>query len=581
MLLIIEKGEKLYQHNNKRYKYFFIYKDEAIYTEEEKKTYLNTKNYLLKELYYNNFFKKFLNEDNECFLEAVRNAKNRKSQNNKKGKKTGVAYKQFEKYKKRDSISEYIANIHKLEMNKLVAEKYIDSKKKEKSKYINEYLEDIFLEGFISWLDKNKLSFLSNMKKIEKKDEKIYTEYKIKLKTELKIDINEENQKELMIFLILSLVDDKRISEFSNELVKYNQYLEKRIEKETKFFEIDIDTWRKLCELILLTRERFSLKEGDIKKGVKGENNHLINKYYGENDNYFKVISKFIEESILKESQNIREEDKLLYHNTDGKTPILYGNLEKTRKFGLNNLIDNIEYKKYSQAEREEYKKIKIEELQKKKAKLHLKWEKKKEIDLKEYEYICTKIRRYDYLRKKQTMNIPFQLHEIASDIQARFLGYIIKQERDFEFFKLVFGISKEEKIDKIYENKFLASIFDRKVYDEIRNYIAHFHHYIDMKDSGEKTKYSFIEQMNLLMKFLGYNKKIKNHINKSIKTILEKYNMNIIFKRVDKKDGAYEYIIDGISSKKGKILGKDNQFEILEKEFVEEVRKILEYKGK
>ena len=86
---------------------------------------------------------------------------------------------------------------------------------------------------------------------------------------------------------------------------------------------------------------------------------------------------------------------------------------------------------------------------------------------------------------------------------------------------------------------------------------------------------------MNLLIKFLGYNKKIKNHINKSIKKILEKYNMEITFKRVDKKDGSYEYVIDGISSKKGKLLGKNNKFEILEKEFVEEVRKILEYRGK
>lgn len=576
---MIEKGEKLYQHNNKRYKYFFIFKDETTYTEEEKKAYLDTKNYLLKELYYNNFFKEFLNESNEYFLEAVKNTKKRKSSNNKKGKKSGVAYKQFEEYKKGDSISEYIANIHKLEINKLADEKYIDSKKKEKSKYINEYLEDIFLEGFISWLDEIELMFLSDKKKIEKKDEKIETEYKIKLKTELKID--KENKKELMIFLILSLVDDKRISEFSNELVKYNQYLEKRTEGETKFFEIDIDTWRKICELILLTRERLSLKESDIKRSEKGENNHLIKKYYGENDNYFKVISKFIEEDILEESKNIRDENKLLYHNTDGKTPILYGNLEKTRKFGLNNLIDNIEYKKYSKIEREDYKKEEIEELQKKKAELHLKWEKKEKIDLKEYECICTKIRRYDYLRKKQTMYIPFLLHEIASDIQARFLGYIVKQERDFKFFKLVFGISEKKYIDEVYENKFLANTFKREVYDEIRNYIAHFHHYIDMNESGEKTKYSFIEQMNLLIKFLGYNKKIKNHINKSIKTILEKYNMEITFKRVDKKDGSYEYVINTISSKKGKILGENNKFEILEKEFVEEVRKILEYRGK
>lgn len=571
---IIEKGQKLYQHTKKRYKYFFIFKNEKRYdkyTIEEKKAYLNTKNYLLKELYYNNFFRDFLdNKGNSYFLEAINNAKNRK--NNSKG----MAYKQFANYEEGNSISEYIANIHRLEMNKLQEERYSKSEVKEKSKYINEYLEDIFLEGFINWLEAKELGFLANKEKIERKENR-KIDYKIKPKN----NIDKNDYRVLMIFLILSLVDNKRISEFANELVKYKQYLEKRTEEESNFLKTDIDRWRELCELVLLTREQLSVKECEKIRREKGENNHLVNKYYGNNDKYFEIIKKFVEDDVFEESENIENENNMLYHSTDKKTPVLYGNLEKTRKFGLNSLIDNINYAKYSKSERDKYKKEaqEIEKLQKEKEELHLKWEKlkkNKDNNNEEYKKRCERIRKYDYLRKKQTMYVPFILHEIASDIQARFLGYIVKQERDFSFFKLVFDLSKEKDIDKIYENKTLANTFRREAYDKIRNYIAHFHHYID---EGGKMTQSFIDQMNMIIKFLAYDRKAKNQVNKSIKTVLEKYNIEIKFERTDNEDGSYSYIIKSINSKKGKSLGKKNRFEILEKDFVNEVRKLLEYK--
>lgn len=593
---IVEKGEKLYQNNDKRYKYFFIFKDEEEQDNIEKQQlYINTKNYLLKELYYNNFFKEFLNEKSGLFKKAIINAKARKQRfKNGSNKKSGVAYDQFENFKSKDSISEYVANIHKMEMNKLGEEKYNQNNTKEKSQYINEYLEDIFLEGFILWLEREKLYFLACKDRVGKLETEKDEEYNYNIKFEM--NVNLKDKKVLMIFFVLSFVDNKRITEFANELVKYNQYVSKKTDSKSMFLGTEIDDWREICELVLLVRERISLKEEEIVREEKGQNNHLVNKYYGDNENYFKVVEKFVDNEIIKESYNIKEGENLLYHHTDGKTPILYGNLEKTRKFGLNTLIENMDYKKYSLKERKEYKegnkKESIEELQKQKAKLHLEWENykksKKEENIKfdstskeKYEDICKKIRRYDYLRKKQTMYIPFQLHEIASDIQARFLGYIVKQERDFEYFKLVLGIpkykgmKKEEEIEKIYENKFLANTFKKEAY-EIRNYIAHFHHYID--ENGKKSKYSFIRQMNMLIEFLNYNRKIKNHINNSIKRILEKYNMEISFKRIDNEDGTFEYVIDEIRSKKGKMLGEKNKFEIVEEEFIEEVKKMLDY---
>lgn len=593
---IIEKGQKLYENNKEDYGYFFFFKNDMDRL-EEKKAYINSKNFLLKELYYNNFFEEFLYNKKGLFKEAVEKAKERKSESSYgKNKSSGTSYMQFENYNEKKLVAEYVANIHKLEMDKLAEERFVDKKVKEKSKYINEYLEDIFLEGFIKWLNDNSLYFLSKKLEIENISKDIKEEekkYSIIVNRNI-IDLSKikDQKKIVMIFWLLNLVDDKRVSEFANEILKYEQYLLKKTEKEKKFLNIDIKIWREICELVLITRERISLKENEIVKNEKGDNNHLVTKYYSSKEEYFKVIGKFIEEDVMKESKEITNDSDLLYHNGDGETPILYGNLEKTRKFGLNDLIDNMGYTKYTLEEREKYKEInsEIEELQKEKAKLHSKWEQKEKIakdEYKKYKENCEKIRKYDYLRKKQTMYIPFQIHEIASDIQARFLGYIFKRERDFEFFKTCFNIRKRDEksneleenyINDIYEKNVILNLFNKKSY-EIRNYIAHFHHYIDKDENGNKTAHSFIEQMNLLIKFLEYDKKLKNHINKSLKTVLEKYNIDITFKRVD--DEKFKYVIDKIASKKGKMLGKNNEFQILEEDFIKEVEKMLNYKGK
>ena len=64
----------------------------------------------------------------------------------------------------------------------------------------------------------------------------------------------------------------------------------------------------------------------------------------------------------------------------------------------------------------------------------------------------------------------------------------------------------------------------------------------------------------------------------KSIKTVLEKYNIDIEFKISDDSKNFFEYQINSMNSKKGRMLGKENYFELLDEEFVQNVKKMLEY---
>lgn len=608
---IIEKGEKLYQHDNKKYRYFNNFRTEKNLI-LEKDEILKTRYYLLKELYYSNFFNEFLDENKNLFKNAIFLAKKRKRGKFSENGESGSSYQQFDNYKKSFGIDKYVANLHKLEMAKLKEKKFDESSLKEKSKYIkekskyiSEFLEDIFLEGFIEWLNKNELYFLAgyklNLKDIPKKN------YKIKCKTNYSREYFEKENTlySKILFSLFLVADSKRLSEFANELVKFEQYLDKKIQpSEKKFLNIKLNLWREICELVLVSREQLNIDDFDT--NIKyGSNNHFINKYYGDEEKYEKVLENFIESDVLKDKNSSS------YFQTDKTTPIIHKNIEKTRKFGFNNLVNNINYSKYSLEDKNRLEKLseEIENLQKEKLELHLEWEKNSRkfskndknseyLDkyLNKYLNINTKIREYDYLKKKETIFIPFLLHEIASDIQARFMGYIYKRERDFLYYIHTFGLynkwkntiniedkeEKEKEIKKFYNIDIIKSAFDYNSYGDIRNYVAHFHHYIDSENGKEKTKFSFIEQMNILMQFLSYDKKLKNQVNKSIKTVLEKYNIGIEFKReINNNKNEYDYIIDKIDSKKGKILGKENKFSILENDFIKEVKKLLEYGGR
>lgn len=172
-----------------------------------------------------------------------------------------------------------------------------------------------------------------------------------------------------------------------------------------------------------------------------------------------------------------------------------------------------------------------------------------------------------------------------SNDIQKieEFLNPSLDTTSDEEHFNVKNYASKLKNIQGLHNN-IISLIFiknldgwnnkiDNFKWLGFRNYISHFNHI-----NGENSKESFINQLNRLVLLFSYDKKVQNHITKSIKTILEKYNIDIEFKISDDSKNFFEYQISNINSKKGKMLGKENYFELLDEEFVQNVKKMLEY---
>ena len=623
---IIKKGEDLFNNKkNKKYEYFKNFDKNSA---EEKKEFLKTRNFLLKELYYNNFYKEFLSKKEELKKIVIEVKEEKKNRGN--NKKSGVSFQSIDDYDTKINISDYIASIHKKEMERV--EKYNEEKQKDTAKYIRDFVEEIFLTGFINYLEKDeRLHFLKEEFSVLYNSNNNVIDFNVNINEEkIKEFLKENDSKTLNLYLFFNMIDSKRISEFRNELVKYKQFTKRRLDKEKEFLGIKIELYETLIEFVILTREKLDTKKSEEtdawlvdKLYVKEEKER--NEY--EYKEYEEILKLFVDEKIL-----ISKEAP--YYATNNKTPIILSNFEKTRKYGTQNLLAKIQSSyKYNEIEKqkienynekkenEKKKKSNIEKLQDLKVELHKKWEQNKitEKEIKKYSDTIKEIREYNYLKNKEELQNVYLLHEILSDLLARNVAFFNKWERDFKFIviaikqflrendkekvenflnppdnpngkKIYFSVSRYkntvENIDGIHKN-FMNLIFlnnkfmDRKIdkmnctiWVYFRNYIAHFLH---LHTKNEKI--SLINQMNLLIKLFSYDKKVQNHILKSTKTLLEKYNIQINFEISNDKNEVFKYKIKNrLYSKKGKMLGKNNKFEILENEFLENVKAMLEY---
>lgn len=638
---ILIKGENLsISESNNSYEFFKAY-SESSDKNTEYNEFMKTRNFLLKELYYNNFYTEFLNNKAK-FKEAVKKVKkNKKKRAENKGRAAGKSYDVIGNYNFSDNIPEYISYIHKSEMERI--EVNTEKNRKDTSKYIRDFIEEVFLEGFIKYLDNNNLNFLKNRNKVDKERKEIIRNLNIKIEG---LDILNQNDSEILnLYLFFNMIDNKRISEFRNEMIKYKQFLTKRQNIKSKFLEIDIEKIEAIIEFVIITRGKLEILEGETKEQKKDNMNALFNKFYSSESEYDESLKKFIEETVLNDKKNTP------FYSTDRKTPIVHSNLEKMRKYGTENFLskvlkdekytlDNMKIKEKFETEAndkfkeqkilEKVDKIKGNEKHKKlieyyndcRCYLHKEWienkKNKEEFEYKEiYEKIIEEIRKYNYLENKEKLQNVYLLHEITSDLMARNVAFINKWERDFKFLSIAIkeNLKDSNDIQKIEEflnpslditsdeehfnvknyasklkniqglhNNIISLIFiknldgwsnkiDNFKWLGFRNYISHFNHI-----NGENSKESFINQLNRLVLLFSYDKKVQNHITKSIKTILEKYNIDIEFKISDDSKNFFEYQISNINSKKGKMLGKENYFELLDEEFVQNVKKMLEY---
>jgi hypothetical protein len=621
---IIKKGEDLFNNKkNKKYEYFKNF-DKNI--AEEKKEFLKTRNFLLKELYYNNFYKEFLSKKEEFKKVVIEVKEEKKNRGNINNKKSGVSFQSIDDYDTKINISDYIASIHKKEMERV--EKYNEEKQKDTAKYIRDFVEEIFLTGFINYLEKDKrLHFLKEEFSILCNNNNNVVDFNININEEkIKEFLKENDSKTLNLYLFFNMIDSKRISEFRNELIKYKQFTKRRLDEKKEFLGIEIELYETLIEFVILTREKLDTKKSEEIDAW------LVDKLYVKDNNEYKeyeeILKLFVDEKILSSKE-------APYYATDNKTPILLSNFEKTRKYGTQSFLSEIQSNyKYSKVEKEniedynkkeeieQKKKSNIEKLQDLKVELHKKWEQNKitEREIKKYNDTIKEIREYNYLKNKEELQNVYLLHEMLSDLLARNVAFFNKWERDFKF--IVIAIKQflrendKEKVNEflnphksdgsrdnfsvtnyrskmksiinnIHEN-FMSLLFlnnnlatggiqmgrnNNFTWGNLRNYIAHFEYL-----HKEKDTISFLNQANLLIKLFSYDKKVQNHIIKSMKTLLEKYNIEIGFEISNDSEEIFEYKIKYINSKKGKMLGKNNEFEILENEFVRNVKALLEY---
>ena len=621
---IIKKGEDLFNNKkNKKYEYFKNF-DKNI--AEEKKEFLKTRNFLLKELYYNNFYKEFLSKKEEFKKVVIEVKEEKKNRGNINNKKSGVSFQSIDDYDNKINISDYIASIHKKEMERV--EKYNEEKQKDTAKYIRDFVEEIFLTGFINYLEKDKrLHFLKEEFSILCNNNNNVVDFNININEEkIKEFLKENDSKTLNLYLFFNMIDSKRISEFRNELIKYKQFTKRRLDEKKEFLGIEIELYETLIEFVILTREKLDTKKSEEIDAW------LVDKLYVKDNNEYKeyeeILKLFVDEKILSSKE-------APYYATDNKTPILLSNFEKTRKYGTQSFLSEIQSNyKYSKVEKEniedynkkeeieQKKKSNIEKLQDLKVELHKKWEQNKitEREIKKYNDTIKEIREYNYLKNKEELQNVYLLHEMLSDLLARNVAFFNKWERDFKF--IVIAIKQflrendKEKVNEflnphksdgsrdnfsvtnyrskmksiinnIHEN-FMSLLFlnnnlatggiqmgrnNNFTWGNLRNYIAHFEYL-----HKEKDTISFLNQANLLIKLFSYDKKVQNHIIKSMKTLLEKYNIEIGFEISNDSEEIFEYKIKYINSKKGKMLGKNNEFEILENEFVRNVKALLEY---
>lgn len=621
---VLKKGEDLSNYDNDNYNYFKEYSSENI-DKKDIEEFIKTRNFLLKELYYNNFYTEFLDDKHkEKFQKAFEKVKENKKNRSGRGKAAGKSYDIIGDYDDSISVSEHIAFIHKLEMERM--EINTEKNRKDTSKYIRDFIEEVFLEGFINYLNADsRFKFLKQKRKLDETKKNPVSDFDIKINGR---DMLNENDSEILnLYLFFNMIDDKRLSEFRNEMIKYKQFLEKRQNIKYEFLGIDIEKIETIIEFVIITREKLEILENEFKEQKENNMNALFNKFYNDENEYDEILKKFIEETLLKDKKNIP------FYSTDGETPIVHNNLEKTRKYGTENFLSNIqENYKYSIKDRNKKDTIEIEEIQSNKKEMHSEWieveKNKREMENEEYtkkynmlkaRYLPNenKIKKYNYLENKEKLQNVYLLHEITSDLMARNVAFINKWERDFKFLAIAIKeyLKDSNDVQKVEEflnpsldaslgeenfnvknyriklksvtglhNNIISLIYiknlnewnnriDQTAWLGFRNYISHFNHI-----NSQISKESFINQLNSLILLFSYDKKVQNHITKSMKTLLEKYNMDIEFKISDETKSVFEYKIKSIKSKKGKMLGKENRFELLEKEFVENVKRLLEY---
>ena len=510
--------------------------------------------YLLKNIYYGEFIEKFVNNNDnfeKIFREIIEINKNA-------GTNTKTKFYKLEKFEtlKANTPTEYLEklqSLHKINYDKEKVEEAKDI-------YVD-FVQKIFLKGFINYLQKSNSLRPLNLLNL-KKDEVINSEkssYDEKLKQwenngsnlskmpeEIyeyikKIQINKINYSDRMsiFYLLLKLIDHKELTNLRGNLEKYESMNKNKIYSE----ELNI------VNLVSLdnnkVRANFSVEAEDIGKFLKTE-------------------------TLIKDARQLNNFSERF---SDGENVIKHRSFYNIKKYGILDLLEKIVAKADLKITKEEIKKY--ENLQKElekndfykiQEKIHKKYNQKPNLisrtenkkDFNDYKKAIENIQNYTQLKNKIEFNDLNLLQSLLFRILHRFAGYTSLWERDLQF-KLKGEFPEDKYIDEIfnsdgnnnqkYKNGGIADKYadfliekeeeksgeilkknqrikrKKKIKEdlEIRNYIAHFNYFPDA------TK-SILELLEELRELLKYDRKLKNAVMKSVKDIFKEYGFIVEF---------------------------------------------------
>ena len=561
--------------------------------------------YLLKNVYYGGFVEKFVNNNDnfeKIFREII-------EINKKAGTNTKTKFYKLEKFEtlKANAPIEYLEKLQSLHQINYDREKI----EEDKDIYVD-FVQKIFLKGFINYLQKSNSLKPLNLLNL-KKDEVINSEkssYDEKLKqwenngsnlSEMpkeiykyikEININKTNYSDRMsiFYLLLKLIDHKELTNLRGNLEKYESMNKNKIYSE----ELNI------VNLVSLdnnkVRTNFSVEAEDIGKFLKTET------------------------SI----KNINQLNNFSGIFADGENVIKHRSFYNIKKYGVLDLLEKIVAKADLKITKEEIKKY--ENLQKKLEKndfykiqenIHRKYNQKpnsisrieNKKDFNDYKKNIKNIQNYTQLKNKIEFNDLNLLQSLIFRILHRLAGYTSLWERDLQF-KLKGEFPEDKYIDEIFSfdnNKnekykdgsivfkyadFLIEKEEEKLGEvlkknkrnkrkkeiiekdglEIRNYIAHFN-YIP---NAEKSILEMLEELRNLLK---YDRKLKNAVMKSIKDIFKEYGFIVEFE-ISHESNSKKIKVLNVKSEKIKHL-KNNKLETTRnsEDLCKLVKVMLEYK--
>ena len=506
--------------------------------------------YLLKNIYYGEFVEKFVNNNDnfeKIFREIIEINKNA-------GTNTKTKFYKLEKFEtlKANTPTEYLEKLQSLHKINYDREKI----EEDKDIYVD-FVQKIFLKGFISYLQKSNSLKPLNLLNL-KKDEVINSEksfYDEKLKQwenngsnlsempkeiykyikEIKINKTNYSDRMSIFYLLLKLIDHKELTNLRGNLEKYESMNKNKIYSE----ELNI------VNLVSLdnnkVRTNFSVEAEDIGKFLKTETSIKLN-------NFSKMFAD--EQNVIKHRS---------FYNI--------------KKYGILDLLEKIVAKADLKITKEEIKKyenlqneLKRNDFYKIQEKIHRKYNQKPNLisrtenkkDFNDYKKAIENIQNYTQLKNKIEFNDLNLLQSLLFRILHRLAGYTSLWERDLQF-KLKGEFPEDKYIDEIfnsdgnnnqkYKNGGIADKYadfliekeeeksgeilkknqrnkrKKKIKEdlEIRNYIAHFNYFPDA------TK-SILELLEELRELLKYDRKLKNAVMKSVKDIFKEYGFIVEF---------------------------------------------------